>query len=336
MDQILLRRRPSADFTTGDLEALRTRVTLARFVEPRFFGRAFVAHGPVGVYMPVDGIGEPEASEVSFAPLAGRTFSSSASRGLEMECLVTRSAYRTLGLRTVEGPSLCVAERRFRVVGMVEDPPETDLRFQARIVVPFFWARAIWGKRDTMDCLVVAWRDSQRVEETIAQLRGTLDQCRAPGAYYLSAPQFQIQKRRSIVSSFMVLGTSQSLFCIVVAAMGIVNVMLASVVRRMRDFAIRVAMGAHLRDIAVLVLLESFLLGLVGAVIGIAVAVTVSPPLCEMISTRIREASGLRPSISVRGVVTPLVVCGLSGLLAGIIPALRARNMDLLSVLRAE
>jgi len=335
-NQILLKHRTSAAFTAEDVHCITNSVSSARYIVSRFFGRSYVTHKQKGSFMPIDGIQGALENEAAFKPELGRKFSESASGGMVMECLVTRSAYERLGLHELETEFIRMDNLRFRVVGVIVDPPEADQRFRARIVVPYFWARLIWGEPGVIETLAVAWSNPRRMEETIVQLRQALNRCRAPGAYYLSSSQFKIQKRKQIVSNFMVLGTSQSLFCIIVASMGIVNVMLANVVRRMREFAIRVAMGANQRDIVILVLCESFMLGFLGAVIGIVIAAIISPPLCELISSKIREASQLKPLIGMKGISVPLAVCSISGLIAGIIPAIRARRMDILSVLRAE
>ncbi len=86
--------------------------------------------------------------------------------------------------------------------------------------------------------MLVAWHSSHNMESTIGALRLALNECRAPNAYVLSSFQFALKKRKNIVSNFMLFVIIQATFCILVASVGIVNVMLANVVRRAREFAI--------------------------------------------------------------------------------------------------
>ncbi len=341
-DKGLLKRRPTADLTTEDFAYVKARLAPAagwpgaRYVAPNYFGRAYIEFHDKSRYMSVDGIADELLSEPAYRPLQGRDFSAGALNALVWECLITQSAAKFLNIRIEKDSAIRVGSQRFQVVGIVPDPPEADPPFKPRIIMPYTASHHLWGRPGVLDSIVVAWNGPENMDPTVRALCAALDECRLPGAYRLSSSQFAIQKRRGIVSNFMVVGSAQSLFCILVATIGIINVMLANVVRRSREFAIRVAMGAHHRDIIVMVLLESFLLGLVGAVIGIVAAALVASPLCTLISSHIQEASQLRPYIGVRGILIPLIVCSLSGLAAGVIPALRVRKLDILEVLRAE
>jgi putative ABC transport system permease protein len=332
----LLARRLSDDITHEDWQCVQNRLIGARYVAPRFFGQALVASGAAEHHLQVDGITEDIASEAAFQPIAGDGFSPDAYRGYLWECLLTQSAARQLALKSPVGDFIRIGLQRFRVVGLIEDPPESDLRFQSRVAIPFFEAQLLWGKPGVINSIAVAWDHAEKMESIIASLTQALDECRAPGAYYLSSSDYKIKKRKNIAMNFIAFGSTQALFCIVVASIGVVNVMLASVVRRMREFAVRIAMGARHRDIFFLVIGESALLGLVGGSIGVLVAASFAPSICRIISASIPEASQLVPYLGIKGVLTPLLVCGISGLLAGIIPAIRAGRSDILKVLRAE
>ncbi len=337
-DDKLLAMRPWADFTLADFKYVRSALPSShvRYVAPRYFGRAYVARFDKGRYMAVDGITAAQADDQGFRPFAGDALSSDAHDGKLMECLITRYAAEILDVKADDEATIRINAHRFTVKGIIPDPPEADRRFQSRVVVPYHEAQMLWGHPDRMDTLVVSWRDAGKMEATISMLRKALDRCRAPDTYRLSSSDFKIKKRKNIVSNFMAFGMAQSFFCILVASIGVVNVMLSNVVRRAKEFAIRIAMGARHKDIMIIVLAESALIGLVGALAGVLAAMVAAPPLCELISSRIPEATQLQPYFSLKGIVIPLVVCGLSGLFAGLLPALKAGRLDILNVLRSE
>ena len=52
--------------------------------------------------------------------------------------------------------------------------------------------------------------------------------------------------------------------------------------------------------------------------------------------SRAQAEGRLAPIFGLRGILIPLIACGISGLLAGVVPALQIRRMDVLSVLHAE
>jgi len=335
-NRLLLKRRPTAGITEDDLNFIKKNVTSARYVEPRYFGKAQVSFRNKDRFLSIDGVSFHLNAEKAFQAILGRNFSEAAKRGFVYECLLTKAASEYFKIDLESKPLIGIDDHQYLVVGIIPDPPEADPRFQERVVVPYFTAQRQWGEPGFISNIVVAWALPQAMEITINDLRRHLDLCRAPNAYYLSSSQFKIKKRKKIVSNFMAFGSAQSLFCILVATIGVVNVMLANVVRRMREFAIRVAMGAKQRDIVILVLSESFMLGFLGSALGIATAIVASPPLCKLISSRIPEASQLTPTIGLKGILIPLCVCSLSSFLAGIIPALQAGKLNILSILRAE
>jgi putative ABC transport system permease protein len=121
-----------------------------------------------------------------------------------------------------------------------------------------------------------------------------------------------------------------------IASIGVLNVMLTNVARRTREFAIRIAMGAQQRDILIIVLAESFVTGIIGALIGLALALGAAPSIGNLMAAGIEEATKLSPDISFKGILLPLLICGLCSLTAGVVPALKVRKMDILSALRND
>lgn len=335
-DDILQRYRPSPQLTMADLAYVREHVVGARYVAPMLVTRANVEHGDARMIMMIDGISPELENEPSYQPTKGTRLSDAARNAMVFECYLTAVAAEYLSIDMDQDATIRVGSYRFRVRGIIRDPMEADGPYRFRVAVPYALSQVLWGNRDDIGTMLVAWHTPRDMEAIVGALRKALDECRAPNAYVLSSSQFTIQKRKSIVSNFMLFGAIQAFFCVLVAAIGIVNVMLANVVRRAREFAIRVAMGARYRDLAIIVLAESVMLGLLGALTGIGGAILASPALCRTFAARIEEASQLEPYFCMQGVVVPLVVCTLAGLAAGIVPALKARRLDILRVLRAE
>jgi len=108
----------------------------------------------------------------------------------------------------------------------------------------------------------------------------------------------------------------------------IMNIMLVSVVERTREIGIRRAIGARRRDIQMQFLTEAVLLSAMGGIIGVA--------LGWAISKGISSAFPL-PTL----VETPLIVAGLlvsvvTGVVAGMFPAIKASKLPPVEALRYE
>ncbi len=118
------------------------------------------------------------------------------------------------------------------------------------------------------------------------------------------------------------------LLALVLCAIGIYSVLAYSVKRSMREIGLRIALGATLRDVGRLVILQGMKPTLAGIVIGLIAALALG-----------RVASSLIYGVSSRDLLTFLAVTMLLILVsfaASLLPALRATRVDPLAVLRDE
>ncbi len=115
---------------------------------------------------------------------------------------------------------------------------------------------------------------------------------------------------------------------LLVAGIGIMNVMLVSVSERVREIGIRKAVGATNKQILSQFMVEAGLISLTGGLIGIALAYA--------IDGSIRISTNLRPSISWQIVVIATGVSLLVGVVFGSVPAIKAARKDPIEALRAE
>ena len=328
------RHRP--DFTEADFHAIKARLAAARLVCPIYMNAQPVIYRDRNVVVPVDGITEETSHEPLFQPLRGAGFSASAHAGMAWECLVTETALRDFAIDLERQPLVLVGGQPYRVVGVVPDPPRVDQRFQSRIIVPYKTAQILWLPAGTVGHILVAWRRTEDMNQIVSQLRQGLDEVRGPNTYFLSSSQFSIEKSKHMVMNFMTIGAVQAFFCILVASVGALNVMLTSVTRRAHEFAIRLAMGASRREILGAVVLESVLISTFGAFVGVAAAVLVAPHLASLLAAQLPQAGLLVPLYCYQGFLYPFLVCGICGLAASVLPALRASRVDVLASLRAE
>jgi putative ABC transport system permease protein len=331
----LLKTRINPFFTEEDYSHIKQEVKNARLVSPAIFDKRVSAQSNQKKSMLfLDAITPQLGREKLFHPLEGRSLSASAYAMESWECLATRETMKVLGVKLKDHPFVLLDGYRFRIVGIIKPPPLTVDRFRERVVVPYKLARQLWMPPGDMGEIVVAWRDNKDMGEVFDQIKTVLNKYRGPQTYVLSSSQFQIQSGRNIVHTFVVVGATQSLFCILIASIGVLNVMLTNVSRRTHEFAIRIAMGARQQEILTIVLSESIFVGLIGAAIGLIIALFSAPIISGIMSRGIREMTHLTPAISLKGILTPLLLCGICSLIAGVIPALKVRRVDILSALR--
>jgi len=135
----------------------------------------------------------------------------------------------------------------------------------------------------------------------------------------------QAQRTREIFN--IVLGAIASI-SLVVGGIGIMNIMLASVMERMKEIGIRRAAGATRRAITLQFLSEATMISVTGGVIGILLGVG--------LSYAIQQFAGVLTIVSAASVIISFFISISVGIAFGIFPARRAAGQDPVVCLRYE
>ncbi|MEM8874730.1 MAG: ABC transporter permease [Planctomycetota bacterium] len=121
---------------------------------------------------------------------------------------------------------------------------------------------------------------------------------------------------------------------LVVGGIGIMNIMLASVTERTKEIGIRRALGAKQKHITLQFLIETVMISAIGGLLGIAVGVGGALALPWIVA---RFFDGSQPTaVTLWSVVLSFSVSGLTGLLAGLYPAIQAARLNPIEALRRE
>ena len=116
-------------------------------------------------------------------------------------------------------------------------------------------------------------------------------------------------------------------FSLLVAGIGIMNIMLVSVTERTKEIGLRMAVGATGPVISLQFLIESVLISVTGGLIGVLVGVGVSAFVSSF---------GMPSSVPAWSIYVSFLVCVFIGVLFGYIPAQKAANMDPIEAIRHE
>lgn len=115
---------------------------------------------------------------------------------------------------------------------------------------------------------------------------------------------------------------------LLVGGVGIMNIMLVSVTERTREIGIRLAIGALGREVMLQFLIEALMLGCLGGLMGVLLAVVFSQILCALLQVPY--------SFDMMINLIAFVVSALIGVIFGFFPARRAARLDPIEAVRHE
>jgi len=167
------------------------------------------------------------------------------------------------------------------------------------------------------------------IDEVRAQLRAMRHSAfRDPDPFGILTQESLQELWKQISSAAFILMLLVSSVSLGVGGIVIMNIMLVSVVERTQEIGIRMAIGAHKRDIRRQFLLEAAILSLCGGVLGLG--------LGALSAWMVRALAGFPAQITLGIVISSVFISTLVGLLAGFLPAHRASNLPVIDALRAE
>jgi macrolide transport system ATP-binding/permease protein len=254
----------------------------------------------------------------------GRWFDAGHSeRGDRVAVLGPAAADRLNIARVDQQPVVFIGAEAFVVVGILEGVQRQPDLLSA-IVIPEGTARAVYAYRSASTVQVDVELGAASL---IAGQAAVALSPNEPGLLRVHKPPEPGDLRREVESDvnalFLVLGG----VALLVGAIGIANVTLVSVLERVGEIGLRRALGAGRRHIAAQFLVESTAMGLAGGIIGTSLGLLV-----------VVVVSASRTWTPVLIAWVPLVaplVGALTGLVAGVYPAVRAARLEPVEALRA-
>jgi putative ABC transport system permease protein len=146
--------------------------------------------------------------------------------------------------------------------------------------------------------------------------------------FEITVPELLLKQEQRTKTIFnVVLGAIASI-SLVVGGIGIMNIMLASILERIKEIGVRRAVGATQKDVLAQFLSEAVMISLAGGLAGILTG--------AILSSIIEHAAKIHTIVSPLSVVVAFGVSVAVGLLFGIVPAWRAARQDPVVCLRYE
>ncbi len=146
--------------------------------------------------------------------------------------------------------------------------------------------------------------------------------------YQVTAPEMLLKTQQRTKKIFnMVLGVIAGI-SLLVGGIGIMNIMLASVLERIKEIGLRLSIGAKKSDIIQQFLFEAIMISITGGLIGILLGIS--------LAVIVAKIADIPTIITAFSIFISFGVAATVGLIFGITPARRAANQDPITSLRYE
>lgn len=224
----------------------------------------------------------------------------------------------------------------FRIVGLYETfSSEFDKSF---IYISLGNAQRMLSMEENISEFAILLNDREKADELKALFANELGVEYEVLTYADILPLMLVQidmYQQSMIIFYVIIG--------IALILGIINTMLMSVFERIQEFGVLMAIGMRNRSLFTMIILEAFLLGIIGTVLGFGIGYILYLPLTvhgldlSMFSAGLKSfgtGAVIYPVLTMTGIINALTLIPLMTVLGALYPALRAIRLQPISAIR--
>ena len=231
-------------------------------------------------------------------------------------------------------------EVRLKVIGVMEEKGDAmdTSGWDDRFIIPITTLQQRFKGRQDVERIRVEAVDVDTIPTAIADAKDVLGrQHNNTGEeynYWTATEELATANKVGLVMKALMGGIAA--IALMVAGIGVMNIMLVSVTDRTREIGLRKALGATRNDILAQFLIEATVLTLSGGILGAILGVFMGRGTAALISKFVWEGSNWPSVISFGTMLIALIVSVAIGVFFGLYPANKAAKLTPVEALRSD
>ncbi len=284
----------------------------------------------------VSGVGEQYFKIKSYTLSKGRDFRYLDMLNRERNCIVGSYIDKVWYQGNAVGQTIRIGTNVFKIVGVLEqeessmDEGNTD----DAIYVPYTTASRINGS-NTISSYNVTITSEDKTDAAVELLENKLlEKLRSEDAYNVVSLGQILDAMTEMINVLITVLAVIAAISLVVAGVGIMNIMLVSVSERTREIGIRKALGAKEKYILTQFVIEAAMISAIGGIIGILFGYGLSSVATVLITSMLEVEMAVTPSLY--SIALAFGASAAIGIVFGYLPARRAATLNPIDALRYE
>lgn len=229
------------------------------------------------------------------------------------------------------GSSIKVNGKSLRVIGIMKE--KGDLFLDGSMLMPFDTIKEI-SDQETYSLIRISFYETADLDFMQKSIEDKLNPRNGDKKVRISSPKQAIERFDQIIGVLQLIIGFVSSIALLVGGINVMNTMYSNILERINEISVMKALGARNEDIRNIFLLESSILGFIGAFIGFMLAYL----LAETLSYLITNFAGYNVPVyfSISFFLAVMIITSLLAMLFGTYPAIRAAKVNPADNLRDE